>query len=92
MGSSEVTDNAAESRFELTVDDEIAFAAYVIADDIITFTHTIVPPALEGQGIASKLIGHALGDAKARGLRVVPQCSFVAAYIGRHPEWEAVLA
>jgi predicted GNAT family acetyltransferase len=51
-----------------------------------------VPRELEGRGIASRLIGHALGEAKARGLKVVPQCPFVAAYIQKHPEWQAVLA
>ena len=92
MNSDAVTDNAARSRFELAVEGQIAFAAYTIEGDVITFTHTIVPPALEGQGVASRLIAHALGEAKARGLKVVPQCSFVAAYIQKHPEWAALLA
>lgn len=87
-----VMDNKARSRFELPVDGHVAFAAYEIAGDVITFTHTVVPRELEGQGIASRLIGHALEDVKARGLRVVPQCPFVAAYIKKHPEWEALLA
>lgn len=87
-----VIDNQDRSRFELAVAGRTAFAAYAVAGDIITFTHTVVPPELEGRGIASRLIGHALSEAKARGLKVVPQCPFVAAYIRKHPEWEAVLA
>lgn len=92
MNSDAVTDNAARSRFELAVEGHVAFAAYKIDGDVITFTHTVVPKELEGQGIASRLIAHALNEAKARGLKVVPQCPFVAAYIRKHPEWEAVLA
>lgn len=89
---SDVTDNRARCRFELPVEGHVAFAAYTLDGEVITFTHTVVPSELEGRGIASRLIGHALEDVKARGLRVVPQCPFVAAYIKKHPEWEAVLA
>ncbi|MEN2787031.1 GNAT family N-acetyltransferase [Sphingomonas qilianensis] len=85
-------DAPAQNRFELAEQGETAFAAYTVAGDTITFTHTIVPPALEGQGIASRLIGYALGEARARGLKVRPECSFVAAYIERHPETRDLLA
>ena len=85
-------DSPSEHRFELVQDGETAFAAYRIDGDTITFTHTIVPPALEGHGVASRLIGYALGEARARGLKVVPQCSFVAAYIQRHPDTQDLLA
>jgi predicted GNAT family acetyltransferase len=84
-------DNPAESRFELIEHGHTAFAAYALQGDTITFTHTIVPPALEGQGVASRLIGYALGDARARRLKVRPECSFVAAYIERHPETQDLL-
>ncbi len=83
---SDVIDNRAESRFELEVDGHVGFAAYEIDGDVITFTHTIVPDALQGRGVASRLIGGALKAARERKLRVVPQCSFVAAYIDKHPE------
>ena len=92
MAIEDVIDNVDRSRFELAVHGRTTFAAYEISGDRITFTHTVVPPELEGRGIASRLIAHALGEAKARGLRVVPQCPFVAAYIGKHPEWQALVA
>ena len=92
MDSDEIRDNAERNRFELVEDGHLARADYVIDGDVITFTHTIVPPALEGRGIASRLILHALTDARARGLRVVAQCPFVAAYIRKHPEWAELLA
>ncbi len=92
MESDGVIDNGERSRFELKVEGHTAFAAYAIDGGVITFTHTVVPPVLEGRGIASRLILHALTDVKARGLRVVAQCPFVAAYIAKHPEWAPLLA
>ncbi|KQS03165.1 acetyltransferase [Sphingomonas sp. Leaf357] len=85
-------DNPAQSRFELEQDGDTAFAAYRLTGDTITFTHTIVPKPLEGQGIASRLIAFALAEARAKGLKVVPECSFVAAYIERHPDTQDLLA
>ncbi|MBX3593519.1 GNAT family N-acetyltransferase [Sphingomonas sp.] len=92
MESDTVRDNRDRHRFEIEVEGHTAHADYTIDDGVITFTHTLVPPALEGRGIASRLIRHALGDARARGLKVVPQCPFVAAYIEKHPEWADLLA
>lgn len=91
MDSDGVTDNRERNRYELTIEGHTAFAAYRIDGDVITFTHTIVPPELQGQGIASRVILHALTDVQARGLRVIAQCPFVAAYIRKHPEWAALL-
>lgn len=82
-----VRDNTALSHFELDTGRGLAIAAYRIAGDTITFTHTEVPPALRGGGIASRLVRSALEEARARGLRIVPLCSFVAEYVARHPEY-----
>jgi predicted GNAT family acetyltransferase len=87
-----VRDNKAEHEFELVVDGHRALAAYQLEDDTIVFTHTIVPKAIEGRGVASKLIRGALDQVRDRGLKVVPQCPFVAAYIKRHPDVQDLLA
>ncbi|WP_375392211.1 GNAT family N-acetyltransferase [uncultured Sphingomonas sp.] len=88
----DVTDNRAEHRFELPTDAGPAFAAYTRAGDTITFTHTVVPPAAAGHGVGSRLIADALAQVRAEGLKVVPQCPFVAAYMARHPEPGELLA
>jgi predicted GNAT family acetyltransferase len=85
-------DNRAEQEFEMTVDGKRAIAAYQREGDTITFTHTKVPSSLEGHGIGSKLVRFALDSARDEGLKVVPQCPFVAAYIERHPEYRDLLA
>ena len=82
----DVTDNKSEHRFELATDAGAAVAVYEADGDTITFTHTVVPPEAEGHGVGSRLIAGALAAAKARGLKVVPQCPFVRAYLERHPE------
>lgn len=82
----DVTDNRAEQRYEMATAAGPATAAYRLAGDTITFTHTVVPPAAAGHGVASHLIAAALADAMARGLTVVPQCPFVAAYLAKHPD------
>jgi len=86
---SDVIDNKAENRFELSVEGATAIAEYRIAGDTIYFIHTETPDALKGKGVASRLIGGALASAKARGLKIVPRCSFVAHYIAKHPEFSA---
>lgn len=88
----EIINNGAEDRYELQEDGELAFAAYERRGDVIVFTHTIVPRALEGRGIASQLISHALDDVRAQGLKIDPQCAFVAAYLKRHPKERDLLA
>ena len=89
---SEVRNNQADHQYELEVEGELALAAYRLSDDRIVFTHTEVPQALEGRGIASRLVKVALDDVRARGLKVVPACVFVKHYIEKHPEEQDLLA
>ena len=87
-----VTDNAAKSRYELATDGGIAVAHYAWRGDAIVLTHTLVPERLQGRGLASALIKGALADVRRRGLKVEPDCPFVARYIERHPEEQDLLA
>ena len=51
------------------------------------FVHTEVLPAFEGKGVGSRLATWALDDVRARGLKLTPQCPFIAAFIKRHPAY-----
>jgi uncharacterized protein len=88
---SEVRNNTAQNRFELDVDGEQAVAYYRMAPGVITFIHTEVPQALSGRGIGTKLIRGALEMVRAQGLKVVPQCPFVSAFMGKHSEYNDLL-
>ena len=90
--TSPVRDNPALSRFELDAEGAEALAYYRLADGVMTFTHTETPQRLRGRGIASRLVQGALEAARARGLKVVARCSFVANYLARHPEFNDLKA
>jgi predicted GNAT family acetyltransferase len=87
-----VRDNPALSRFELDANGVTAVSYYTLAGVVMTFTHTEVPPQARGGGIASRLIAGALEAARARGLKIVVRCPFVGAYLGKHPEFNDLLA
>jgi predicted GNAT family acetyltransferase len=82
--------NEAENRYEAHVDGELAGAAYYeLDDDRIVFTHTEVDDKFEGHGVGSALAKFALDDVRAEGARrVVPRCSFIKAWIEKHPEYD----
>jgi len=86
-----VRNNTALNRFELEVDGQVAVAYYRMTPGVITFVHTEVPQALSGRGVATKLIRGALEMVRAQGLEVVPQCPFVSAFMGKHPEYNDLL-
>jgi uncharacterized protein len=87
QGSGEITgavrDNRALNRFELKIGNEVAAAYYSRSrsQGLITFTRTVVPPALSGRGIGSELACNALDLARLEGLKVVAKCPFIAAFI-----------
>ncbi|MCU1370553.1 MAG: hypothetical protein JWO77_1747 [Ilumatobacteraceae bacterium] len=79
--------HGATGRYHLVVDgDDVGELDYRDGDGRRVFTHTGVRPSLEGQGLAAQLVRRGLDDAREEGLEVVPQCSYVAAYLARHPE------
>ena len=87
-----VRHNAAESRYEALIDGHLAVAEYRIDGDRMIFTHTFVPPELRGRGVAEKLVRPALELARTEKRRVVPACSYVAAFIERNPEFRELMA
>jgi predicted GNAT family acetyltransferase len=80
-----VTHRPAAQRFEASVGGRLAVCAYRRSGSVVHFTHTEVPAALQGRGIAAALVQAALAWARAEGLQVRPACSYVAAYMRRHP-------
>jgi predicted GNAT family acetyltransferase len=88
----EVVNNEAEQRFEAHVQGQTAFLAYRRFPDRLVLVHTEVPPALEGKGIAGKLVARALDLARAAHLRVIPLCPYVTSFVRKHPEYHDLLS
>jgi predicted GNAT family acetyltransferase len=87
-----VTHNAACQRFEATVEGQLCVLDYQQRGDVVWMTHTGVPPAVGGRGIAAELVRTGLAWAERQGHRVQPACSYVEAYMRRHPETHKLLA
>lgn len=86
-----VRNNIDKNRYELNVDGHLAATYYRLADGVVTFVHTEVPDALAGRGVGATLVKGALDQVRAAGLKVVPQCPFVRAYIEKHPDYADLL-
>jgi hypothetical protein len=88
-----IADNPAESRFEVSVDGELAgLATYRDGHAGRAFTHTEVAADYEGLGLASQLIRYALDEARSTGRKVLPLCPFVRSFIGSHPSYRELVA
>ena len=87
----DVVNNKAHHRYELTVEGHLAATYYEISGNVITFIHTEVPPELGGRGIGSILVQGALDQVRAAGWKVIAECPFLKAWIGKHSEYRDML-
>ena len=79
-------------RFVVTADGHEAEVNYRVADGVLSITHTGVPEAIGGRGIAGDLVRAAFEYARSQGLRVRPACSYAEAWSRRHPDYADLLA
>ncbi len=84
--------DAGLGRFSAVVHGHLCVCDYRLRDGVMAITHTEVARELEGQGIAAELVRAALAHARENGLKVRPLCSYVQAYMRRHPEVQSLLA
>lgn len=87
----EIRQNLDQNRFELSADGSTAVLEYSLENDTIILRDTRVPPELGGRGIGGLLARAGLEYARENGLKVVVLCSFVTAYIQKHPEYQSLL-
>jgi uncharacterized protein len=75
------------SRFVIPLNGAEAELVYaLIDDDAIDMQHTRVPASDRNRGVADALVRQAMTYARHQGLRIIPTCSYVRAWLRRHPE------
>ena len=80
-----INHDASAHRFTTEVEGQRAVLDYTISGDVMTITHTGVPRAIGGRGVAGELMRTALSTARNAGWKVIPVCSYAAAYMIKHP-------
>ena len=88
----DIVHDAAAHRLHVDVEGQHCELDYLLAAGIMTITHTGVPPAVEGRGIAAALVRAAFELARREGWRVIPACSYAAVFVRRHPEYAPLVA
>lgn len=90
--TTQVRHDSSHQRFIAMVDGHEAELGYEQSGGVLCLTHTGVPPAIGGRGIAGDLVRTALEYARAEGLKVEPACAYAAAFMERHPQYADLLA
>ena len=88
----DILHDAASQRFSIDADGHTGYVEYELREGAMAITHTIVPAAIGGRGIAGRLVQAAVEHARAEGMKVDPQCSYADAWMRKHPEFEALRA
>ena len=83
----DVVHNPNENRFETWIDGNLSKLDYIQDGKNFVITHVGVHPSLRGQGVAGRIVEVGLAYARENSLRVIPMCSYAAAFIRRHPEY-----
>ncbi len=79
--------NEALSRYELEENGHIAYADYAVDNGVMSIKYVFSPPELRGTGVAGKLMGFVMEDAKAKNYKVVPICGYAAAWIKKSKQY-----
>ncbi len=83
MSTSLIRHDPQAQQFTTEVEGSRAHLDYTLTDGVMTITHTRVPPAIGGRGIAAKLMAAALSAARDAGWSVNPACSYAKAYMDK---------
>ena len=84
--TTDVIDEPAKHRFRYSEDGIDAQLIYRADADRLILIHTEVPEALEGRGIAGRLVRAAADRARASGETVLPWCPYARKWLRDHPD------
>lgn len=83
----EIIHNQAGNTFEVWIDGYLSKLDYMQDGKNFVITHVGVHPEFRGQGLAGKIVDASLEYAQQNSLRVIPMCSYAAAYIRKNPDY-----
>ncbi|MFW0785955.1 GNAT family N-acetyltransferase [Gordonia sp. CPCC 206044] len=97
-GSLRIIHSPAQERYEAVLghdpsgdwnadDVTVGYLDYVSEPYQVVLTHTVIHEQYSGHGYAAELVRTVLDDIRKSGKQVVPVCSYVQSFIGRHPEY-----
>ncbi len=93
MSENVVTNNAAESRYEIHVDGVLAgFSEYADAGGVLVMPHTVVFDEFGGQGLAAILVTGALDDVRSNNQQIRPDCEYIQGFLEKHPDYQDLVA
>ena len=79
------------NRFTTVQDGETAYVEYILHEDSLALTQTIVPEKISKQGIGTALVKHAFEYAAAHHLVIKPYCSFVVSFLNKNKAYQKQL-
>jgi|SRR5579872_2018736 len=80
-----------EAQLQNRMENDLAVLTYSIRGNEVSLDHTYVPDAFRGRGVAAELVRAAINEARQRGWKIYPRCSYVVTFFERHPEFADVL-
>lgn len=90
MNDSAIRHDETRHRFDIEVEGHAAHLEYRLRGEVLVITHTEVPEAIGGRGIAGELVQAAVEYVRDAGLKVAPICSYSADWMDRHPEYASL--
>ena len=78
--------NESASQYEYHIDGHIAYITYDDQNGHMHLTHTIVPEALAGKGLAKTLLEDVLQQIKNDNKKALAKCSYIVKYLEKNPE------
>jgi predicted GNAT family acetyltransferase len=91
MAEHRLIHNEKENKYEFHIDEHVAYITYDNQNGIYHLTHTIVPDALAGKGLAKQLTIAVMNEIESLGYKVKPQCSYIVAFMEKNPEYKRLL-
>lgn len=87
----ELIHNEAACQYEYHIEGHLARVVYKDEDGVLNLTNTFVPKELGGRGIAGALVKDVMEDIEKRNCKMKPGCSYIVAYVEKHPECKKLL-